>query len=223
MTKKYTLEQVNEIIIIKNIKLLDYSGYNVVSSIKCLICNKTWKTTPCSVIRLSGCPHCAIEKRKIKLEQIQEIVKSKNKIIECLKLTTISKRTTCYLKCNTCQFSFTMEINHLKCGKHIYCRNANCQSNNDRREKISEGTKKQKNKEYKENGSKWEIIGTYINLTTKTQYRCNQCGNVFNYKPAQITKHNKTCNSCYFYNKREKYKKWIDDMGDYKKYRDKIH
>lgn len=80
MIPKLSTDQVNERLRVKNIEILgEYKSARTRTMFKCIVCEHTWETSSDSVMRLSGCPSCALKNASDRYSFSNEIVVEKIK------------------------------------------------------------------------------------------------------------------------------------------------
>lgn len=163
-----------------NIQILgEYKSSSERIECKCDICNNVWSTTPNMLLQGRGCPLCArvksAAKRSITQEQFLDRLKIQSPNIVPLE-KYINSKTKISFKCNECSYVWKTTPGSIFSGSGC----PNCA----KRPLIT--TDFFKNRMLKINPS-IEILGQYINTSTKLQCRCLICSNEWYATPNSLS------------------------------------
>lgn len=186
MSKSRTHEEFVDLLNKKNPNILvrgHYSGNAAKLECECKICGHIWNPVPYSILNGHGCPRCAKVKMgnalKIDHEDFIERLRIINPNIEVTGLYENSKKKiSC--KCTSCGNKWQMIPNHLlrgqgcpKCG----------------RAKAAESLKKTHDQfidELTKKNHKVNVIGKYVDSSTKILVECKKCGYEWETIPSSI-------------------------------------
>ena len=161
-----------------------YTGNKNKVLTRCLIHNIEWEAAPSNLLKNgSGCPRCRIEKIKAAQRKSQEQfiseMHSSNPNIEILG-EYVNSGTKVLCRCKTCGNEWHASPSPLlkghgcpECGKNK-CHQTQRKSPE---QLIAEMHKKH---------SEIEVLGTYINSTTKIRFKCNKCSNEWTAVPQSL-------------------------------------
>jgi hypothetical protein len=173
MSKKFTLEEVNEKVKHKSIKILTYESILKPVDAECLICGNKW-TTQANVLlnKVCGCPVCNHKKAAKKLsftkETFMESCGELKSDIEMIgEYTKFQEKTKFH--CNTC--NYTWETTPYMIKKFKSC--PNCTHNR----KLTHDEYLERVK--KAHGDAYEILSNYEGLSKKIKVKHLKCGNEF--------------------------------------------
>lgn len=213
MTKLKTHEQFVEDLrnINTNINVLgSYINNRTKISVKCLKCGNTWETSPKVLLRGGGCPKCAIVRKTP--EQFVKELKRINPNIEALD-DYINSSTKISVKCLKCN-------NIWETSPKVLLKGHGCPKCVKNRKKTQEEFVR----EIEKLNKKIEILGEYINYSTKVQVKCLKCNNIWHSTPNSLLK-GSGCPKCAnnirktqeeFEDEMQKYNKHITILGVYK-------
>lgn len=146
----------------------------------CHICGHIWKATSDNISRgISGCPKCS---NKVKLTH--EVIDEKLKIKNITRLTDyVNNKSLMRYKCNICNYEWETT------GGSVLNSNTGCRK--------CAGTILLTNKEVDEKLKETFVyrIGEYINSSSKIEFGCKICGNIWKAAPASVI-HNRGCPLC---------------------------
>ena len=172
MSKKITLEEANEILKKKNIRISGYNGLAKPVNAECLICGHKWTTRGNVILRLQcGCPKCQKENASKKMRFTKEDFLKKYNLTEKFEIIGDYKNvvTKTSFKCKICGFERVTDPNTVI--KFPGCPNCN-------------GTRRLTEKEYIErinntHSEKYTLLSKYESISKKVHIRHEKCGKDF--------------------------------------------
>jgi rubrerythrin len=173
MSKKFTLEEVNEKVKNKSIKILSYESILKPVNAECLVCGHKWITQANVLINNScGCPVCNHKKAAKKLSFTKETFMEscgelKSDIVMIGEYTKFQEKTTFH--CNTCNYTWKTTPYMIK--KFKTC--PNCTHN--RKLTHEEYVERVKNA----HGDSYEVLSQYNGLSKKIKVKHKECENEF--------------------------------------------
>ena len=188
------------------IPLEPYVKDSVKIKCQCSICNHIWETVPNKLLHGGGCPKCKGGIRKSHTEFLEEL---KEKNIQVIPLEEyINAYTKIKFKCKLCNYEwFSTPTNVLN--KRKFCPNCshiiNEKSIDNRLQTLDMQKTKEvdniirRSEEFKEKmfliNPQIEIIGEYINNSTKIKCKCFRCNHIWMSLPTNLVK-GRGCPNC---------------------------
>lgn len=182
--KRKTTEQYRQELLDRNLSIDVIEEYNGASKKilhKCKMCKYEWYTTPTNVLSRGGhCPKCNPKiKRNRSTDDYKKEVFLKNKDIE-VSGEFINTQTKILHKCNICNYEWNAKPSNILSGKG--CPNCgNKRRNLNRKPPQEEYIAKVKSK-----NELLDVVGTYVDMTTKIEHKCLMCKNIIMITPEHV-------------------------------------
>lgn len=190
MRKKTHKEYIAEIAKVNpNIKVIgEYIGADIKILHKCKICGYEWDARPAGILRGYGCPKCYGHILKTHEQYVKELF-TVNPNIEVVG-KYINSSTKILHKCKIDGYEWMAKPNSILRGNGcIVCWRRN-------QSKIQTKSHEQYARELAIKNPNLEIIGTYINATTKMTHKCKICGYIWSPFPYNLLGGNSGCPVC---------------------------
>jgi len=182
-----------------------YINYNQKIKIKCNVCNNIWKISCKHLLYGRGCPKCGIIKRtKTKEEFKNELMNINDNKYELIG-DYINAKTKTKIKCKICENEWDVKPTHLISSKSG-CPKCNNKESSLRQRKSNDQFLLDFNKVH----TQYSIIGTYINVKTPIEIKCNKCDLTWKSIPNSLLNGN-GCPFCKQSKGEEKVKKYLDE------------
>lgn len=184
MSKRYTIQYVEQYLLGKNIKLLSDKYYNNKQKIlcECLLCNYVWSTRFDVLIRVNGCPGCA-NNAPFDINFVKQYCKTRN--IKLLSSVYKGSHKKLEYSCNVCNFIWSTTFGSIKNGSH------GCPKCGKSLKLTLEHVEKfllTKNIQL--------LSKEYINSKTKLEYKCSVCNFVWFTTFSSIKNNSRGCPKC---------------------------
>jgi len=150
--------------------------------VKCTICNLEWSVRTSHLLGGSGCPICGVNKKRKTKEQFEKELKK----IHCNKYELIgdyiNAQKKVSIKCKICDNIWTVKPTHLISSK------SQCPvCSNKKRSLDQRKSEHQFILDFNEiHNGKYSVIGTYINVKTPIEIKCNKCNIIWKSIPNSL-------------------------------------
>lgn len=186
-----------------NIEILgEYKNSKEKIRVRCKICNNIWEAAPSKLLLGRSCPPCGRQrvgdKRRNNLEKVTQKLKDTNPNIEIVgKYVSVDKPIEC--KCLKCGFMWYPTLSNLYAGKG--CPKCSGTYHRTHEEFVDE---------LRDINPNIEVVGEFVNTTTKVECKCVICGYVWKTTPSSLLQ-GTGCRNC-AHNRNSRINRVVDDV-----------